>query len=147
MTNEMEKGAYDYFDRIDRYGGMVEAIEAGFPQREVMDAAYTYQKALDRKDKIVVGVNAFEKEEETPIPLLTLDESIAQKQLASLDKVKKERSGDAVNRTLEALKRDTEKGENTMPLLVDCVKAYATVGEIAAALQDVFGPYREPAAF
>jgi methylmalonyl-CoA mutase N-terminal domain/subunit len=147
MTDTMEKGAYDYFERIDRFGGMVEAIEAGFPQKEIMDAAYTYQRALDRKDKIVVGVNEFVMEEQGTIPILQIDETVAETQKAFLAKVKRERSADAVARTLAALRKGTVAGENTMPLLIDCVKAYATVGEIAAALGEVFGPYREPAVF
>jgi methylmalonyl-CoA mutase N-terminal domain/subunit len=137
MTNEMEKGAFDYFGKIDRYGGMVEAVEAGFPQREIMNAAYTYQKALDRTDKIVDAAS---------IPLLKIDESIGLRQMEFLRKVKAER-GDAVRRTLDALKRETERGANTMPLILDCVKAYATVEDIAQALAEVFGSYREQAAY
>ena len=147
MTDTMEKGALDYFEKIDRFGGMVEAIEHGFPQKEIMDAAYTYQRALDKKDKVVVGVNEFVMEEKGVIPLLKIDESVARTQKAFLANVKRERSSDGVARTLEALKRGTGSGENTMPLLIDCVKAYATVGEIAAALGEVFGLYREPASF
>jgi methylmalonyl-CoA mutase N-terminal domain/subunit len=147
MTNEMEKGAFDYFDKIDRYGGMVEAVEAGFPQREIMDAAYTYQRALDRKEKVVVGVNEFVMEEPDRIPTLVIDASIAEKQQAFLSKVKTDRSASTVARTLDALKRGAAGSENTMPLLLDAVKAYATVGEIAGALQEVFGAYRDPAVF
>ncbi|MBK5259942.1 MAG: methylmalonyl-CoA mutase family protein [Thermoanaerobaculia bacterium] len=148
LTNRMEKGCFEYFDRIDQFGGMVEAIEAGFPQREIWDAAYQYQRSVDSKEKLVVGVNAFQMEQEEPYDALYIDESVTAQQLALLDKVRKERNQQAVTDTLHALSNAAaDANANTMPYIIDCVKAYATVGEISDALRDVFGTYQEPALF
>ncbi len=148
LTNRMEKGCYDYFDRIDQFGGMVEAIEAGFPQREIWDAAYQYQRAVESGDKTIVGVNRFEMETEDPYEILYIDESVTGEQLALLEKVRRERNQERVRDTLVRL-RDAARDEkvNTMPYILDCVKVYATVGEISDALREVFGTYAEPAAF
>ncbi|MGH9458150.1 MAG: acyl-CoA mutase large subunit family protein [Thermoanaerobaculia bacterium] len=148
LTNRMEKGCYDYFDRIDQFGGMVEAIEAGFPQREIWDAAYQYQRAVESGDKTIVGVNRFEMETEDPYEILYIDESVTGEQLALLEKVRRERNQERVRDTLARL-RDAARDEkvNTMPYILDCVKVYATVGEISDALREVFGTYAEPAAF
>ena len=147
MTRRMVDGTFDYFRRIDELGGMVEAIEAGFPQREIMDAAYQYQKAVEAEDKLIVGVNAFQSEEEEPIDILQIPDTVAGEQIDGLTGVRRRRDAGAVERTLEALKRGAAGEDNTMPLLVDCAKAYCTVGEISDALRDVFGTYEEPAVF
>ena len=147
MTRRMVDGAFDYFRRIDELGGMVEAIEAGFPQREIMDAAYQYQKAVEAEDKLIVGVNAFQSEEEEPIDILQIPDTVASEQVAGLAEVRHRRDTGAVERTLEALKKGAAAEENTMPLLIDCAKAYCSVGEISDALRDVFGTYEEPAVF
>ena len=142
LTNEVESAARDYISRIDALGGMVAAIERGFPQREIADAAYQYQVALDRKEKIVVGVNDYVTEQRQ-IEILQIDETVARRQAERLGKLRAERSGEEVERRLTALRRAAASKENTMPLLFDAVKAYATVGEICGALRDVFGIYKE----
>jgi methylmalonyl-CoA mutase N-terminal domain/subunit len=147
LTDRMVEGSFDYFRRIDDLGGMVEAIEAGFPQREIMDAAFAYQLAVEKKEKTIVGVNAFEVEDEEPIETLYIDDSLADEQVAALDAVKTRRDTGSVARTLDALKRGAAGTENTMPLIVECVKAYCTVGEISDALRDVYGTWDEPAVF
>jgi methylmalonyl-CoA mutase N-terminal domain/subunit len=147
MTRRMVDGAFDYFRRIDELGGMVEAVEAGFPQREIMDAAFAYQRAFEEKEKIIVGVNAFQVENEPPIETLYIADDLADRQVASLDAVKSRRDAGAVERTLDALKRGAAGSENTMPLLLDCARAYCTLGEMSDALRDVFGTYEEPAVF
>jgi methylmalonyl-CoA mutase N-terminal domain/subunit len=147
MTQRMVDGAFDYIRRIDDYGGMVEAIEAGFPQREIMDAAFAYQRAFEEKEKVIVGVNAFQLENEPPIDILYIADDLAEKQIASINEVKGRRDGGAVERTIGALKKGAAGTENTMPLILDCVKAYCTVGEISDALRDVYGTYEEPAVF
>jgi methylmalonyl-CoA mutase, N-terminal domain len=144
LTNEVEKGARDYIARIDAFGGMVPAIERGFPQREIADAAYRYQMALDRKEKIVVGVNDYITEEE-PIEILRIDETVARRQEARLRRLRAERSSEEVQRRLDALRRAAAASENTMPHLFEAVKAYATLGEICDSLRDVFGTYEETA--
>jgi methylmalonyl-CoA mutase, N-terminal domain len=144
LTNEIEYGAWDYIAKIDALGGMVAAIERGYPQREIAEAAYQYQRAVDRKEKIVVGVNDYVREE-GPIEILQIDESVARRQSNRLRKLREERSGDEVARRLGALRRAATGSENLMPFLYDAVKAYATLGEICDALREVFGLYDEPA--
>jgi methylmalonyl-CoA mutase N-terminal domain/subunit len=147
MTTRMERGCFDYFRRIDALGGMVEAIEAGFPQREIMDAAYAYQRAVDAKDKIVVGVNEFVDEIEEPLETLYIDESVEEKQKADLAALRRSRDGKAVTSSLSALKQACADGRNVMPPLVEAVKTYATVGEVSDVMREVFATYEEPAVF
>ena len=148
LTDRMEKGAYEYFEKIDSFGGMVEAIEAGFPQREIWDAAYAYQRAVDSGEKTIVGVNAFQMEKEDPYEILYIDESVTAEQVGSLERVRGQRDTKVVQDSLQRLRNGAaDASVNTMPLILDCVKAYATVGEISDALRDVFGTYQEPAAF
>ena len=147
MTRRMVDGSFDYFREIDELGGMVEAIEAGFPQREIMDAAFAYQRSVEKGDKIIVGVNAFEVENEKPTEILYIDDSVAAGQVADLERVRVSRDRGETARTLDALKRGAAGEANTMPLILDCVKAYCTVGEISDALRDVFGTWEEPAVF
>ena len=147
MTRRMVEGTLDYFRRIDDLGGMVEAIEAGFPQREIMDAAFAYQRAFEEREKLIVGLNAFRVDDEPPIDILYIADDLAERQIASLDGVKRRRDSGAVARTLDALRRGAAGSDNTMPLILDCVRAYSTVGEISDALREVFGTYEEPAVF
>jgi methylmalonyl-CoA mutase N-terminal domain/subunit len=147
MTRRMVDGAFDYFRRIDDFGGMVEAVEAGFPQREIMDAAFAYQRAFENQEKVIVGLNAFQVTDDEPIEILYIGDDLADKQIGFLNEVKDRRDRGAVERTLDALKQGAAGTENTMPLILDCVKAYCTVGEISDALRDVFGTYEEPAVF
>ncbi|MGH9518724.1 MAG: acyl-CoA mutase large subunit family protein [Terriglobales bacterium] len=144
-TLDMEAGAHEYFRKIDAMGGMVGAIEQGFPQREVADASYRYQQALERGEKIMVGVNAFVAEE-APIPTLYIDESPRERQTAKLGALRARRSSRAVSDSLAALSRVAALPDaNTMPALLDCVRASCTLGEICNTLRDVFGAYTETA--
>jgi methylmalonyl-CoA mutase N-terminal domain/subunit len=145
LTREMEEGTLEYFRKIDDFGGMIEAIDAGFPQREIQDSAYEYQKAVESKDKIIVGVNEFAmRDEPMAVPLLQIDESVAELQTGRLKKLRAERDNKLVETTLAKLAEGARAGENTMPLLLDCVRAYATLGEMCDALRPVYGEYREP---
>jgi len=143
LTREMEDGALAYFEAIDKMGGMVEAIEHGFPQKEIAESAYRFQQAVERKEKIIVGVNDFVQQDAPPIEILYIDESAAEKQLAKLDRLKKTRNADQVARSLDALRAAARSTENLMPRILDAVCAYATVGEMCDALRDVWGEYEE----
>jgi methylmalonyl-CoA mutase N-terminal domain/subunit len=147
MTNRMIDGAFDYFRRIDELGGMVEAIEAGFPQREIMDAAFAYQRSVERGEKLIVGVNAFEVEDERPPEILYIDESVAGDQVGQLERVRARRDAGRAARAIDGLKRAAAGDDNTMPRILECVEAYCTVGEISDALRDVYGTWEEPAVF
>jgi len=148
LTNRMEEGCFDYIAKIDAFGGMVEAIEAGFPQREIWDASYQFQRAVDSGEKIVVGLNAFQQETEDPYEILYIDESVAGEQIERLNRIRAERDATNVQDALQALRNAAaDPSTNTMPFLIDAVKVYASVGEISDALRDVFGTYQEPAAF
>jgi methylmalonyl-CoA mutase N-terminal domain/subunit len=143
LTREMEEGALKYWDTIDRMGGMVEAIELGYPQKEIAEASYQFQQAVERREKIIVGVNDFVQEDEDPIEILYIDDTAAERQLERLAALKKSRDNDQVRRTLDAL-RETARGTgNTMPAILDCVRAYATVGEMCDALREVWGEYED----
>ena len=145
LTDKMERGALDYFRKIDSMGGMVAAIEKGFPQREIQDSAYHYQKAVERGDQVIVGVNKYQMEETSSIPILAIDESVRTHQIKRLDQARAKRDGGAVANALEKLKRAAQNKENTMPATIEAVRAYATLGEICSALRDVYGVYEEPA--
>jgi methylmalonyl-CoA mutase, N-terminal domain len=144
LTNEVERGAWDYIDKIDAMGGMVAAIERSYPQREIAEASYRYQMAVDKKEKIIVGVNDFVSEEK-PLEVLQIDESVALRQAERLRKLRAERSQEEVSRRLAALRKAAEGKDNLMPFLFDAVKAYATLGEVCDAMRDVFGTYEEVA--
>ena len=146
LTRELEEEALDYIRKIDDMGGMVKAIELGFPQKEITNSAYWYQKAVEKKEKIIVGVNAFVKDHE-PISLLEIDDSVAKQQLERLKKVKRTRNSTQVKRDLGDLKKAAEDGVNLMPFILTCVKSYATLGEIIDTLKEVFGDYQEPIDF
>jgi methylmalonyl-CoA mutase N-terminal domain/subunit len=146
LTNKMEKGALDYFERIDAMGGMVDAVEKGFPQREIQESAYQYQKSLERGDQTIVGVNKYAMENEPQeVPILVIDESVRNQQVERLETARSKRDNGAVSRTLEALRKAAQTGDNTMQATIDAVREYATLGEICAALRDVYGVYEEPA--
>jgi methylmalonyl-CoA mutase, N-terminal domain len=144
LTNEVERGAWDHIERIDAMGGMVAAIERGYPQREIAEASYRYQMAVDKKEKIIVGVNDFISEEK-PLEILQIDETVARRQAERLRKLRAERSQAEVERRLSALRNAAKGNENLMPFIFDAVKAYATLGEICDAMRDVFGTYEEVA--
>jgi methylmalonyl-CoA mutase N-terminal domain/subunit len=143
LTKDMVDGAHAYFDQIDRMGGMVEAIERGFPQKEIAESAYRFQQAVERKEKIIVGVNDFVQEDEPPIEILYIDETAAEKQLAKLERLRSSRDNDAVRRSLDALRAAARTTENLMPHIIDAARAYATVGEMCDALREVWGEYEE----
>jgi methylmalonyl-CoA mutase, N-terminal domain len=144
LTNEVEHGAWDYIRKIDAMGGMVAAIEAAYPQREIADASYRYQMAIDRKEKIIVGVNEYTGEEK-PLEILRIGESIRAGQTERLRKLRAGRSNVEVARRLAGLRKAAQGAENLMRHIYDAVKAYATLGEICAALRDVFGTHEEAA--
>jgi methylmalonyl-CoA mutase N-terminal domain/subunit len=143
LTLDMEEGAYKYFDTIDRLGGMVAAIEQGYPQREIAESSYRFQQAVEKKEKSIVGVNAYVEENEPPHPILYIDESAADSQMARLAAVKARRDQARVDRSLEALRQAARGADNTMYPLIECVRAYATVGEMCNALRAEWGEYEE----
>jgi methylmalonyl-CoA mutase, N-terminal domain len=152
LTLDMEQGAFDYFGKLDAMGGMVRAIERGFPQKEIADASYAYQRAVENGEKIIVGVNEYVVDEEPP-EILRIDESVRDWQTGKLQRLRARRSDQAVASSLEALRRALElepqpsrgslTAANTMPYLLDCVRAYATLGEICDAMRAVLGTYQE----
>jgi methylmalonyl-CoA mutase N-terminal domain/subunit len=150
LTNEMEEGALEYLRRIDERGGMVRAIEAGFPQQEIANSAYAYQRAVERKEKVIVGVNQFvDEREERPIPILTIDEALQALQVERVMQVRKNRDKDRWSRALDdlrtaALGNDPWGRDLLMPKILNAVKAYATVGEIIGVLRETWGEYTEP---
>ncbi|OGF66886.1 MAG: methylmalonyl-CoA mutase [Candidatus Fischerbacteria bacterium RBG_13_37_8] len=143
LTANMEKAALDYFNKIDSIGGMVPAIERGFPQKEIADAAYQYQKAVEKKEKIIVGVNQFVQDHK-PIPYLYIAEEIQQKQLKRIKELRASRSDKEVSKTLAVMKKAAQDGSNLMPFILDAVKSYATIGELCNTLKEVFGEWQEP---
>ncbi|MBI1803451.1 MAG: methylmalonyl-CoA mutase family protein [Ignavibacteriae bacterium] len=148
LTDKMEKEAEAYFEKIDALGGVIPAIEAGFFQREIADAAYRYQQELDRKEKIIVGVNDFiEENEKIEIPLLQISPEVEIKQRKRIEEVRASRDDQKVIDTLDALRIAAEDGLNLIPRLLDCTRAYVTLGEMCNALAEVFGVYEEPAVF
>jgi methylmalonyl-CoA mutase, N-terminal domain len=144
LTNEVERGAWDYIAKIDAMGGMVAAIERSYPQREIAEASYRYQMEVDRREKIIVGVNEYVSEERA-LDILQIDETVAKRQAARLSKLRAERSQEAVTRELGSLREAAKGTANLMPFIYDAVKVYATLGEICEALRDVFGTYEEVA--
>jgi len=143
LTLDMERGAKDYFETIDRMGGMVEAVEQGYPQREIAEASYRFQQAVEKQSKVIVGVNDFVQEDEPPVPILYIDESTADTQMARLARLRRSRDNDAVRRSLDRLQQTARGKGNTMYPLLECVRAYATVGEMCDALREVWGEYEE----
>jgi methylmalonyl-CoA mutase N-terminal domain/subunit len=147
LTDEMEAAAYDYFARIDELGGMVEAIRRNFPQREIADAAFTYQREVDERSRIVVGVNDFVQEDEQPTPILRIDPSLERKQTDRLAATRARRDGVAAEAALAELKRAAATDANLMPPIIAAARARATEGEMISALQEVFGTYTESPVF
>ncbi len=143
LTSDVEKGALDYIETIDNMGGMINAIERGYPQTEIANASFEFQQQVERGDAVIVGVNKFIEQDEKPIDLLQIDETAERKQVERLREMKKQRNQAEVDRTLAALKRAAEGSGNTMPYILDAVRAYATVGEMCSAFKDVFGAYTE----
>jgi len=144
LTNRLEEGALDYFRQLDEMGGMVRAIERGFPQREILDASQRYQREVERKERIVVGINEYVEREERPIPTLKVGPEVEYEQVARLADLRKSRDPFKMAGAVEELQEAVTCGENVMPHLIEAVKAKATLGEICAALKEVLGTYREP---
>ena len=143
LTADMERQTLDIFRTIDEMGGMVPAIERGFPQQEIAESAYRLQQAIDRREKIIVGVNDFIAEAEESVPTLYIDEAASDRQMAKLERLRRERDGDGVKRALDALRQVAAGSGNTMEPILEAVRAYATVGEMCDALREVWGEYEE----
>jgi methylmalonyl-CoA mutase N-terminal domain/subunit len=145
LTHDLATEARACFETIDDMGGMVAAVERGFPQREIAESAYKFQQALERREKVIVGVNDFVQDDDPPVEILYIDETSGDRQLARLEALRRTRDRAAVERALDGLKRAATSGENVMPPILDAVRAYATVGEMCDALRDVWGEYEETA--
>jgi len=145
LTSDLEREALQYFDRIDAMGGMVAAIERGFPQREIADSAYRFQQAVERREQIIVGVNEYVATDEPPFEILYIDESAGEQQLARMADVKGRRDARQVGRALEAMGRAAAGSDNLMPPILDAVRAYATLGEMCDVLREVWGEWTEEA--
>ena len=144
LTKDMEEAAYAYFEKLDAMGGMVEAIERGFPQKEISDASYQFSRACERNEKIIVGVNEFYMEEPKAPETLYIDESIEREQVERVRALRQSRDQDAVNRSLDKIRETARGKENLVYPIYDAVRVYATLGEICDAMRDVFGEYIEP---
>jgi methylmalonyl-CoA mutase N-terminal domain/subunit len=147
LTNRMEEAAYDYFRKIEELGGMVEAVKRNFPQREIAEASWRYQTEVDEKRRFIVGVNRYEMPEEEPIEILRIDPGLERKQIGRLHATRARRDSDAVEGTLAELKETAAADRNLMFPLIECARARCSEGEMIAALQQVFGSYRESPVF
>jgi methylmalonyl-CoA mutase N-terminal domain/subunit len=148
LTDRMEEQAYEYFEKIDQLGGMVEAVKRGFPQREIADAAFRYQQEVEAGERKLVGVNAYTEGDDLDTDILRIDPAFETEQVDRIRAVREQRDGDAVTRTLDALVAAAgDPGHNLMPLLLDAARAHVTEGEMVSALQTVFGSYREAPVF
>ncbi len=147
LTDYMEEETYKYFDKIERLGGVIPAIEKGFFQREIAESAYRYQREIEQHERIVVGVNRYQLDESIDIPLLVMDEQGEKRQITRLKKLRSSRNQAAVDRQLYELKKAAEGEKNLMPFILSCVHRYATLGETCDVLRDVFGEYKEPIIF
>jgi methylmalonyl-CoA mutase N-terminal domain/subunit len=145
LTNRLEAQAYEYFERIEKLGGVIPGIEAGFFQREIAEAAYRYQHEIDAQQRIIVGVNQFASDEPLSVPLLEMDPQGHDRQMARLERVRGERDNTATQATLGRLADAARDKLNLMPPILEAVHSYATLGEIMGVLRRVFGEYREPA--
>ncbi len=143
LTNEIEKKAVEYIEKIDKMGGMLKAIENGYPQREIQEAAYQYQKAVENETEIVVGVNKFQIEEDETIPIMTIDEKIERGQIERLKALREKRDTEKAENLLNKLEQAARENENLLPKILDAVENYVTVGEISNRLRKVWGEYKE----
>jgi methylmalonyl-CoA mutase, N-terminal domain len=146
LTNELERKAWEYLERVEDIGGAVEAIESGYYQREIQEASYAYQQAIDEGRKVIVGVNKFAKEDEEPQMIFRVNPEAERAQIKRLERIRKDRDQDAVNAALSRLEEVSRDGENLMYPIVEAVKAYASVGEICGVMRRVFGDYQPPTA-
>ena len=143
MTDRVEEEAMGYIQKIDDFGGMVEAVERGYPQREIAASAYRLQRQVESGEKTVVGVNKYEQDEQPDIPTLRVDESIQKEQIESLAKVKAERDDTAVSEALAAIADACRGDRNVMPSIIDAAKAYCTEQEICDVFRDVYGQHQD----
>jgi methylmalonyl-CoA mutase N-terminal domain/subunit len=143
ITTRLEEKARDYIDKIDAMGGMLAAIESGYVQREIQEAAYQYQRAVETKDAIVVGVNQFQTDEPDAIPILKIDDRVEREQVERLRAVRDRRDSAKCETAVNALRSAATGTENLLPRILDCVESYVTVGEISNTLRSVWGEYQE----
>jgi len=148
LTNEMEEESYKYFEKVEALGGVVEAIEKGFFQREIAEASYRYQKEIESGERTIVGVNDFILEgEEITIPVLKIDEEVERRQIERTQKIRKDRDNKEVEKVLDGLRKASEGEENVMPHIVSAVREYATIGEIFEIWREFWGEWDEPKIF
>jgi methylmalonyl-CoA mutase N-terminal domain/subunit len=144
LTNEMEEQAWDYIHKIDDMGGMVKAIEKGFPQMEISDAAYKFQRQIDSGEKVMIGINKYNIDEDVQIPFLEIDDSVEREQIERLNAVRRKRDSRKVRECLDDIRTACKKGENVMPYCIEAVKNYCSVQEICDVYREVYGEYRDP---
>jgi methylmalonyl-CoA mutase N-terminal domain/subunit len=147
LTDELERRALEHLHRIDAMGGMLRAVEQGYPQREIAESAYRWQREIESGERTVVGVNAFRTEGDAPIPVLKIDETVTREQVERLRATRARRSGARVTETLAGVEGAARDGRNVVPPVIEAVKAYATLGEISDVLRKVHGTYREDGRF
>jgi len=143
----MEEETYNYFDKVEKLGGVIPAIEKGFFQREIAESAYKYQKEIDTNKRKIVGVNDYITDDEISIPILKMDEKGEHRQINRLKKLRKERNNQKVEKNLHRLKKAAKGSENLMPYILDCIRSYATLGETCGLLREIYGEYEEPAIY
>ena len=141
LTDKIEKGVWEYLEKIEKLGGAVKCIELGFQSDEIANSAYEFEKQIETGENVIVGLNKFEEEEDTNINLLKIDDSVQKKQIENLKKLKKTRDNNLVKSNLEALKEAAETNGNVVPYILKCVESYCSVGEISNALREVWGTY------
>jgi len=144
MTNQIEEATWDYINKIDAMGGMIAAIEKGFPQMEIAESAYKFQGQLERGEKIMVGVNKFSSNNQHSIPLVEIEEKIGEDQIKRLHDVRRRRDNTSVKKSLDNIKNACKKGDNVMPHCIEAVKNLATLQEICDVYREVYGEYRDP---
>jgi methylmalonyl-CoA mutase, N-terminal domain len=147
LTDEMEKRANDYIRRIDEMGGIIRAVEEHYPQKEIAESAYRYQREVEKKERLVVGVNAFQSKATTPIEILKIDERVQEGQIEQLRALKAERSQEAVDAALRQVEAAARGSENLVPAVLEAVRRYATLGEVCDVFRRVWGQYREGGSF
>ncbi len=147
LTDKMEEETYNYFDKVEKLGGVIPAIEKGFFQREIAESAYKYQKEIDTNKRKIVGVNDYITDDEISIPILKMDEKGEHRQINRLKKLRKERNNQKVEKHLHRLKKAAKGSENLMPYILDCIRSYATLGETCGLLREIYGEYEEPAIY
>ncbi|KKN03439.1 hypothetical protein LCGC14_1107600, partial [marine sediment metagenome] len=147
LTNKMEEEAEKYFQQIEELGGVIPAIKANFPQKEIANASYKYQREIESNERIIVGVNQYQQEDQYNVPLLKIDENVAIEQVNKLNNLKQERDNNKVQQALLKLKEAAKGTENLMPYIMDAIRVYASIGEIINKLKEVFGVYIEDSIF